>query len=264
MKIKKLLAACAFVPCICIAAPIVNDGSFYSVNWSSSTLAGYGTTTGSGGTSPSVTGGDLTLSMVGATAGSTEVRKVNMAPPTYPILTDYVVTTRASVAQFSGASGNGNTQYITLANILSYDNMSIGVNSTQVLVLGASGGTAINLSSLGLVNDPNTFYTWQFEVHQNLGSGAGTVSIYRRDNDSGDPWDVIALNVSILNYTLTPTATNIYFGRVTYSPSGNQGILQQEYFKVAAVPEPGAAVLFAFGLGMVVFWHRSHWRTRAR
>lgn len=261
MNIKNLILACVFIPCICVAAPVVNDGSFLSVNWTgTSTLAGFGTTAGTGGTTPSIIGGDLTLSMVGATAGKAEVRKSSLVPPTYPLLTDYVITTRASVEQFSGVAGTGNGQIITLANILSYDQLSIGVNATQVLVLGPSGGRAIDLPS-GLTNTPGVFYTWQFEVHQDAGTTAGTVDIYRRDYDSGDTWDVIATKIPILNYTTTPTATNVYFGRVNYSTSGNQGILKQDYFTMAAIPEPPHVTLLTAGLGALILWQR---RNRSR
>jgi len=261
MKLAIFLSTILAIPCIGLAAPLVNDGSFYTKDWSTTTtFAGMATNTGTGGTAPSISDGLLNLTMAGATGSYTEVRTV-LSSPTYSNLTDYVVTTRVAVNSFPGGTATANSQLLTLTRVESYDRLNIGITTTQILISGPSGGTAIDLTSLGLTNALDTFYTWQFQVHQDLTSAAGYVTIYRRDNDTGAAWTLVGENISIANVSTSPTSTSIRLGIINYSSTGAQGALQQEYYMVEAVPEPSAAVLLLGGVGTLLFWRRSRNRT---
>lgn len=255
---KRLLATLlSFLPGIILAAPMVNDASIWETYWTPNDKAslnaiapGYTYNPGTDGPVPTLlTGEPLTLSMVGATGGSTSVTKNTLKT----IGTDYIITARVMVDQFRGdgerigfISANGNQSLLQSSF------------STNTMYITAPYGlnTTIDLDSLGLTVAEGQYYTWQFQIHEDSRTNSSptaydSVSIYRRDNDIGAAWDTVAEDLPIHNGA---GQLQLTYGTIGHSASGNQGIMKQDYLIVGVVPEASTLSLFSISLGLLLIF----------
>jgi len=262
MKLTTLLSILLAVPCLGMAAPLINDASLVDLNWSSRSSVptddGFHQQAGNGAApAPSVTGGKLVLSMAGSESGPpvTYVYQNLQGSEQIPsAVSDYIVTIRFAIDQFPGNLGDSYSPTITSLIVAHYDYLKISLTPTVIRVFPYGNFTLPG----GLTNEPGKFYTWQFEVHEDATSGAGTVTIWRRDEDSGpgSDWTLIKENAPIGNYGTNP-AQQVYYGQINYSSMGDQGAVSQEYLRIGLpIPEPSAAFLLPMGVGLLALWRQ--------
>lgn len=257
-KLTTLFAACFAVPCIGMAAAIVNPADIYDIDWSSETLpsTSWSTNTATGGVAPSISGGNLVLDNTGATGGVTWIApNVTAATLNTEIPNDFVYTVRASVTQFPdtlstarqimlafGRLGNGGTKNTIL---------SIYIRSDAILIANNATNTTVSVATA-----ENTFYTWQFQVStvaSNTTEANGTMDIYRRASD-GDAWTTLATGVTVGSSNTPPTSSFFRFGNFDDNDLGAQvqGILNVEYTQLGTIPEPSSVLLLTLGAGLAL------------
>jgi len=262
MKLTTLLSICLFggfaLSGSAFAAVLVNDGSYINQQWSTATDIAWSSQTGTGGSAPSLSGGKLLLTMQGATGGTTSVYRSGTTA------TDFILTTRVAIDQFPDASGWGayaNFNGIQIANAKQDDYLVAQLTASQLRIASWPNGGAGTI--IDITTEVGKFYTWQFQVSQVMGTGTGTVTIYRRENDT-DAWSLVGEDILMLNADFgdaISAATIIHNGDNTQT----QGILRQEYFLagVAAIPEPSTVALLLFGSGAALVWRARRRGARA-
>ncbi|MCC5844987.1 MAG: beta-galactosidase [Verrucomicrobia bacterium] len=224
-------------------AGLVNDARFVNQDWavdmriemarldgSSTNRVGFNVDTGENGQAPSVSDGTLKVTMEGATGGMTQLKSVGLGTYAFHAATNYVVTTRMRVTQFPdddfdptvAQSSSG----INVMDIRGFDRTWIALQPDGVWVNG--GGSWNEAASIATAE--NTWYTWQFEVTQVPGAGAGTVDIYRRLHDT-DSWTTVATGVGIRDQD---AADQLLLYRIYHNDDNTQtqGAIEVEYLHV--------------------------------
>lgn len=198
----------------------------------SETRIGWTLTTGDGGSSPAVSGGELTVTMVGATGGMARVSTGNLntwsANGVFP--SHYLVTMRTKVTQFpdiSFSAGNGVTiEGINLVDIRRQNRLMAVLTSDRLWVNNLSEWVDISVSTTA-----GTYYTWLFDVDDDN----GTVDIYRRLSDT-EEFSLIAEDVLIRSQDVVD---QVHANSVFYNGDNQQvqGSLVGDYFQINSAPE---------------------------
>jgi hypothetical protein len=238
----------------------INGSQFVNKDWSSNdylisqtTIDGSTTnniemarTTGTGGTAPVISGGELTLTMVGATAGSTRVSTGVLDPYQFHVATNYVVTTRMKVTfadnNFSATTGSAGIDFFDIRGM---DRAWLHLEADGLWVNHANNDWE-KIATVTTAED--TYYTWQFEINnQNEAATAGavgTMDIYRRASDS-DPWTTVATGVTIRNQNVA-NQFNFYLIYYNADNTQTQGVIVSDYLQVGtAIPAPAKISLIA-------------------
>jgi hypothetical protein len=255
MKLRYLIAVFGVLALCCVRSfgTMVNDASLVDQPWdgfeiSQTAIDGTSTTnitmsktTGTGGTAPAVNDGELTVTMVGATAGSTKVSTGSLDTFQFHTASNYVITTRMKVtnfpdADFSAASGAVGIDFFDIRGM---DRIWLHLQPGSIWVNHANNDW---VCAALITTSPNTWYIWQFNVCQVDGAGAGTVDIYRRELES-DPWMTVATNVTLRDQVLTDQL-NLFSIAYNADNTRLQGRLISDYFQIGGVPEPVLYVSF--------------------
>ncbi len=227
-----------------VGAAVTNDAAFINESWdgftgSASTknvyaggdLAndiGWAASTGTSGTAPSVASGEATVSMVGATGGSSQIFTGNLNSYSSELFSDrYVITMRVRVDQFPDLTISGSP--VAGRGILLVDSrrdfrLEVLVTPTDLWIYNGSSWTQIPLVTVA-----GTDYTWQFEVDD----AGGIVDVYRRESDA-NAFNQIRLNVAIRS---TGAADQLIFLRTNYNAENTQiqGKVSADYFQVGNI-----------------------------
>jgi|GEM_PF-1170377 len=246
-KKNVILAMSAVVLCLSVGAhaDVIAPSNIVHEDWSN--LDDWSVQTGIGGTTPSVSGGVLSISMVGATGGGPAGARNTTSVPL-----DYTVNVRTKVTQFpdipSFDTNDSNNQGVQLVDIRGEDILTVAVMPTAIFVNDQVSPGGHNWTEISVTTDVNTFYSWQFQVSELAGNanGGGTVDIYRRLLDT-DPFALVGS--SELRGTLG--SSSIYAGRIWNNTEGSQiqGSMEVESFSVGTViPEPSSGILLLLSL----------------
>jgi hypothetical protein len=248
---------------------LINGAQFVNKDWSSNdylisqtTIDGSTTTniemsrtTGTGGTAPVISGGELKLTMVGATAGSTKISTGALDSYQFHVATNYIVTTRMKVTfadnNFSVTTSSAGIDFFDIRGM---DRAWLHLEADGLWVNHANNSWEA-ISSITTAAD--TYYTWQFEINNQveaLGQVA-TMDIYRRVLDS-DPWTTVATGVTLRDQILVD---QFNFYTITYNTDNTQvqGAIASDYLQVGtAIPEPATLSLVGFSALLLMLFRR--------
>jgi len=213
-----------FLPLAVQAGALANDASILDIHWNQEDPAIWSREAGKDAPAPARDGDALRLSMEGATDGSTWVRKTLTTPM------NFVVTSRVAIDRFPSTQGWGSYPHyngIQLLKVYQDDAIvvQIGPDAIRIASWANDGsGTVISLPT-----EEGRFYTWQFEITQAEGAdAAGTVTIYRREEDS-QPWTLVEQDAPLLSADFGDDIPLAVIYHNADDPQ-SQGVLRQEYF----------------------------------